>query len=298
MKRLFWKALVRSESALLKLLSPLRGPDLSAILDNDLERVLDRPRELQIFPTAVTPVAKVQSLFARLHPVLSGKDLIRIGPEGDGGYLIPDDLEGVTACFSPGVSITSGFEEQCAERGLKVFMADASVDGPPVANPAFSFIKKFIGGTTRDEFITLDDWVLQSLPESESDLLLQMDIEGFEFEVLNSISTSLLKRFRIIVIEFHYLERLFCEPLFPLYALAFERLLETHDCVHNHPNNFSPPMTVDGLRFLPMAELTFLRKDRVQHQGYAKVFPHPLDRDNTNKPTTVLPEIHYQNSWK
>jgi len=46
-----------------------------------------------------------------IQPVAVGYDLIRIGGEGDGGYLIPDDLEGVKYCFSPGVDQTADFEK-------------------------------------------------------------------------------------------------------------------------------------------------------------------------------------------
>jgi hypothetical protein len=36
--------------------------------------------------------------------------LIRLGADGDGGYLVPDDLEDVAACFSPGVDDRASFE--------------------------------------------------------------------------------------------------------------------------------------------------------------------------------------------
>lgn len=31
--------------------------------------------------------------------------------------------------------------------------------------------------------MTLDDWVKSSMPKSQDELLLQIDIEGFEYEV-------------------------------------------------------------------------------------------------------------------
>ncbi|WP_294610046.1 hypothetical protein [uncultured Roseovarius sp.] len=30
--------------------------------------------------------------------------LVRIGGDGDGGYMMPDDFDGITHCFSPGVA--------------------------------------------------------------------------------------------------------------------------------------------------------------------------------------------------
>ena len=56
-----------------------------------------------------TPKSDVLNLIQKLHPKKTIKPLIRMGPNGDGGYLIPDDLEGIEACFSPGVDQVSGF---------------------------------------------------------------------------------------------------------------------------------------------------------------------------------------------
>src|SRR5689334_14863840 len=77
-----------------------------------------------------TSAAAMRELLRELRPIDAGIDLVRVGPAGDGGYLVPDDLNGIRYVFSPGVSTESGFEAEMAERGLHVFLADASVDGP------------------------------------------------------------------------------------------------------------------------------------------------------------------------
>jgi hypothetical protein len=46
-----------------------------------------------------TDKAAVRELVARLHPLVTDHPLIRLGCSGDGGYLVPDDLEGIAACF-------------------------------------------------------------------------------------------------------------------------------------------------------------------------------------------------------
>jgi hypothetical protein len=85
------------------------------------------------------------------------KELIRLGPEGDGGYLVPNDLAEIEACFAPGVSVISGFEKDCADIGIKVFLADKSVDHPAESHKLFYFTKKYVGVTTSDDFMTIDD---------------------------------------------------------------------------------------------------------------------------------------------
>ena len=79
----------------------------------------------------------VRSILDAMHPMAAPRQLIRIGGGGDGGYLVPDDLDGIAACFSPGVSVTSDFELGMAERSIPCFMADASVDAPQSLLPTF-----------------------------------------------------------------------------------------------------------------------------------------------------------------
>jgi hypothetical protein len=242
-----------------------------------------------------TPRSNVLSLIESLHPVGVSNPLIRLGPkDSDGGYLIPDDLNGISACYSPGVSYVSGFEKDCAELGMKVFMADHSVDAPAEHHENFHFIKKFVGGTTFAKYITLDDWVRETLPNGDSDLLLQMDIEGQEYETLFSTSDKLMRRFRIIAIEFHNLDQFWNLPFFQIASRAFEKILQTHACVHLHPNNCCGSIKKDGLEIPKFMEFTFLRRDRFKGEIKPWCFPNPLDRDNTKMKTLKLPECWYR----
>jgi hypothetical protein len=236
-----------------------------------------------------TDLLQLMRLIAALSPVATDKQLIRVGPLGDGGYLIPDDLQGIEACFSPGVSMVSGFEKQCADAGMAVFLADASVDGPAESHPRFSFTKKFVGITNDDFFMTMDNWVKDSVLGTTSDLLLQIDIEGYEYEVFIGMSDALLRRFRIIVAEFHDLHQLWDRPRFEIASRVFEKVMQTHVCVHIHPNNVAGCVTMAGIEIPRLAEFTFLRRDRILHISPAMQFPHPLDRDNTNNIPLRLP---------
>lgn len=228
----------------------------------------------------------VQSILDAMHPMAARQQLIRIGGDGDGGYLVPDDLDGITACFSPGVSVTSDFELGMAERNIPCFMADASVDAPPVASPHFHFVKKYLGASPGGNFITLESWVAANAPDG--DLLLQMDIEGAEWEVLLATPSDLLRRFRIMVIEFHHLHRLFDGFSGRLLTAALRKVLADFHVVHAHPNNAAAVETRGGLTIPRLLEVTFLRKDRGIGE-FRSDFPHRLDRDNTDRPTVPLP---------
>ena len=250
------------------------------------------------FPTALTDKDEIEGLVKRLHPVSAGVELVRLGPEGDGGYLVPNDLVGIEACFSPGVGHKSRFEKDCADHGMQVFLADGSVEAPAVAHQEFNFTRKHIGATTSSEFMTVDGWVESSLPGLSSDLLLQIDIEGSEYETFLSMSKKLMQRLRIIVAEFHFLELFWSRPFFGIASRAFEKILETHSCVHIHPNNNEGALNKGGLTIPYCMEFTFLRNDRIKGRSYAQVFPHPLDSDNYDKPSLALPECWYKASAK
>ncbi len=247
----------------------------------------------RLFMTKLTKRRDLAGLLGALRPIATEHPLIRLGPAGDGGYLVPDDLEGLSTCFSPGVSTSSDFELACAERGMSVYLADHSVGGPATKHGAFHFTKKFVGATTSDVFMTMDHWVRQAGVDPSGDLLLQMDIEGYEYETILSMPDELLTRCRVIVIEFHRLHQLWSLPFFRLASTAFRKLLQTHACVHLHPNNCRSSIHLQGMDIPRVMEFTFLRRDRFSQSSFATRFPHPLDAENTDKPQVRLPACWY-----
>jgi len=241
-----------------------------------------------------TSAADVQQLIRSLRPVGAKQELIRLGPDGDGGYLIPDDLDGIEYVFSPGVSTESGFEAALADRGMRVFLADFSVEGPARSHPNFDFTKKFVGCVSDDVFITLEEWTSSAIGSYDGDLLLQMDIEGGEYETLMSCSANLLAQFRIMIVEFHYLHEFFNRRMFEFASRVFRKVLQTHSVVHIHPNNCCGSVRADGLEVPRIAEFTFHRNDRLEGRTPRRAFPHPLDRNNTRKKTLALPPCWYE----
>jgi hypothetical protein len=249
---------------------------------------------LRIHTAERTPYTDVGQLIAALRPYDPGIELIRLGPDGDGGYLVPDDLDGIEYAFSPGVSTESGFEVELAERGIGVFLADASVEGPARPHPRFVFDKKFLGCISDERYMTLEEWKRTRLPDYDGDLLMQMDIEGAEFETLFDAPAALLAQFRIMVIEFHALQNLLNRPYFALISHLFRKILATHSVVHIHPNNCCGAVKAGGFVIPRVAEFTFLRNDRFKKRELQRRFPHPLDRNNTRKATLLLHECWYR----
>ena len=251
------------------------------------------------FPGKTTKKKNLKSLVEAMKVHSVAQKLIRIGSDCDGGYLIPDDLNGIRYCFSPGVDNCCDFEMHLAECGVKVFMADASVDNSPKNHPNFNFQKKFISSTNcfEKDTITLDTWFNESMKthqETTGDCILQMDIEGSEYEVLHNISDTLLNRFRIFIIEFHKLHQLADRFSFRMIEPAIRKLLKNHVVVHAHPNNYRAKLSIFDLQIPANMEMTFLRRDRFIAGRENLTFPHPLDvRCDESKPEMTLPQCWF-----
>jgi hypothetical protein len=241
-----------------------------------------------------TSSAEVRALINKLTPQDCGKELIRIGGNGDGGYLVPDDLNGIKYCFSPGVSTIADFEDQLANVGIRSFLADYSVDAPPVARQEMIFDKKFLGSTDRGQFITLASWKDKYIADYTGDLLLQMDIEGSEYQVIFNTPDKLLDQFRILLIEFHRLDRLFEPVFFELIQSCFEKILAYFHVAHIHPNNCCGSVRKGNIEIPKVMEFTFFNKKRVSETKPASVFPHKLDYPNTSNKDLRLPPCWYR----
>lgn len=240
-----------------------------------------------------TPNNDILALIKTLRPYDTGINLIRLGAPNDSGYLVPDDLKGIKACFSPGSDKKFQFENDCFDLGMDIFIADKTVEEHEVPTK-FNFIKKHIEPGGHDNNIQMDKWVNDNIKKDKLDLLLQMDIEGSEYLNIIDLSNKTLKKFRIIIIEFHHLDHLANPLFFDTSVRVFSKLLESHTCVHIHPNNSSKLVKINRLEIPPLLEITFLRNDRIKEKSVIKSFPHKLDADCcVDKRHVKLPKIWY-----
>ena len=97
---------------------------------------------------AEVSTAEIVELFEFLKPKASKTRLIRIGDDRDGSYLVPDSLDGIAACFSPGVNRIKYFEDLLADRyGIESHMCDFSCDVDQFTTPlkpGQTFLKKWL----------------------------------------------------------------------------------------------------------------------------------------------------------
>ena len=225
----------------------------------------------------------IDRFIRRFNEKYVGVDLIRIGGSGDGGYLLPDLLGDITHCFSPGVGYTANFEYDLSrDYNIQSFMADASVSSPPFDDRNFFFTRKYLGNHTGGDFITLGDWVRDNLDSRASGVLLQMDIEGGEYDVLTFESDATLKKFSIMIIEFHFLQKMFERHFLQMLSSIFEKIYLDFSICHVHPNNGCGVAELNGFEIPQLLEITFIRNDLIRNPlpraGIS--LPHPLDESN------------------
>lgn len=228
----------------------------------------------------LSTLEEIRNVASRFLPSQIYEPLIRIGSDSDGGYLLTQEASQISALFSPGVGLEAGFEEFFARKGIDCFLADASVMGPPMAHEKIHFLRKHLGMQDDDLTISLSSWISGCVGPTQTELGLQMDIEGGEYEVLSGFDRKNLSRFRFLVIEFHELNKLVDHGFLSCVDKILDEVLASHLIVHTHANNATPPIRWSLLRIFPTLEIVAIRSDLVSPTGKIANLPNPLDRKN------------------
>ena len=118
-------------------------------------------------------------------------------------------------------------------------------------------------------------------------MLLQMDIESSEYEVLHSTPEETLKKFKVIIIEFHYIEKISNIYFYQNFNNVLDKLLLNFEICHIHPNNCQGTYSLHGIELPTAIEVTFLRKDLCKNKVPVTNLPHELDQKNI----TILDDV-------
>lgn len=231
----------------------------------------------------ITPKEEIWEFLEKFRPIDNGFSLIRVGGGGDGGYLVPDDLDKIQVCFSAGCDLNWSFEKNLGDTyNIHSHIIDSADKKPLDLGPLQTFTSSWLGISSIGSVVSFQDWISESGVTNDDNLLLQMDIEGFEWECINGIDQNLLNQFAIVVIEFHGIQNCLNYKLFSeLHSPVISKLLDCFDLVHFHPNNCCGSANFKGdIKFPNVFEVTFHRKDRAKgYFGYRKI-PNNLDRKN------------------
>lgn len=225
--------------------------------------------------------AAILELMSYLTPQLPvGTDKIRLGRDGDGGYVVLDDFTSVSAALSCGIGNDCSWDTAIAERNIDVHQYDHTVDGPPVSHARFRFYKKKIAGVLTDQSETLGSAIKKLPPPDGGRIILKIDVEGSEWEVLDAATSEELARFSQIVGEFHG----FTSAIDPVWRETARRVLiklrSLFNVVHVHANNYGPFNVIANVALPEAFEITFANKEIFDCGENNEVFPTQIDQPN------------------
>ena len=226
-------------------------------------------------------IKKIISLF---KPYEVNIPLIRIGSENDGGYLLPNILDKLNYCFSPGVGNKSDFEKDLEKFGIKSFLADKSVDKPATKLKNFQFDKINIHSFNSLNKKNINDWIFSKINKNQIDQsILQIDTDGFEYEMIFSLNEEILSKIKILIIEFHGLEFIGNEYFANIVSSTVEKIKEYHTVAHIHPNNCCGIHEVGGYKIPSVLEVTFINNNIFNTKYEVSSLPNVLDNKNVKK---------------
>ena len=206
----------------------------------------------------------------------------RIGRDFDGGYVMLDDFAGVEATYSFGIAQETSWDCGIADLGIDVFQYDHTIEALPEENPRFHWLRCGIGARPDPALplTTIADALASNGHSGARDLILKCDIEGAEWEVFAAADPACLVRFRQIVVELHWLQRIVEPERCKLMMEAVGALTAHHQVVHVHGNNFAPIAIIGGIPVPSVLELTVVRKAGKTFVETNESFPTPLDMPN------------------
>ena len=182
----------------------------------------------------------------------------RFGSDDDGGYLLGNDISKTDICISLGIGNNYSFDSDIAEECSRVLMFDHTIHAPELHSASMSFEKIGIASTESAQFTTIEK-IISNLPQ-DADLILKIDVEGAEWEVLESLTPETLSRFRQIAAEFHNLHYIHDADHFSRIVNSLSKISQTHILANFHANNWASIQLVAGVPFPDVVEVTYIRR--------------------------------------
>ena len=236
---------------------------------------------------------KASTVFGLLTPMdVSGKTKIRLGDNGDGGYVtiepeFKNNNDGIAYSF--GISTSDPWSMEMVKKGYEVFQYDGTIESSPDNHPMIHFFKFMITGSldTNPNEKNIQQ-ILKDHAHYGKNIMLNIDIEGAEWDFFDSITKEEILQFEQIIVEFHSFSLNDNELQKKVNIL--KKINETHQCIHLHANNCGPVIVLRALHLLPtVMEASYIRKD--PNYEFIKChdeFPGNLDCPNA----PFLPDIY------
>lgn len=222
----------------------------------------------------------IELLFSLKLKSISEKDeFIRIGRNYDGGYIMLDDINDTMKAYSFGIFNDISWDKEMAERfGIKVEMYDHTIPREPEYHRLLSFHRIGIGQNDDIEhnLLSLKTILRDNEDAKNNNLILKMDVEGAEYDFINSTDENILKQFRQIIIELHKLDSKNIDII-----RAIKKLNKTHQLVWLHGNNYVKASRFENGVIMPhVLEVLFVNRDYYSFDDFKGSLPFEIDQPN------------------
>lgn len=203
------------------------------------------------------------------------RNKIRLGPNRDGGYVVAGNLIQVERLLSLGCSNQTGFEEDFLKHNkrknfeCKIYDLQGSCDLASKEENVF-FIKERVDN-------------LENVIEHKLPTVIQMDIEGSEFDCLSSYEGFFSNVWQMII-EFHFYPHVTKNKNI---KEIFDKINKYFYLIHMHGNNHKK-LTEEGIP--QVLECTYVNKNLFSEEPEKETSAFPVDGlDFPN--THTLPEM-------
>lgn len=265
------------ENELLKIARKLSTADRGKRGDEDIPAMLKKRKQYFLGAEAYPDYYDLKRAFTVKK--IKNANKVRLGRPNDGGYVCVDEAikKGGTA-YSFGISDDVSWDRDLAEKyGCEIYQYDHTVNGLPEQNCKFHFTRS--GISAKDEpgkhTMSLPSLLKANGHENTDGLVLKMDVEGAEWDILDALPQKVLLQFSMIVMEMHdfHLERKISK-----YVSILDKINQTHQLVHLHPNNCGDIWHCGDIAFTHAVEVTYVRKDLFTFEDGLFIVPQPIDQ--------------------
>jgi len=227
---------------------------------------------------------KALRMLGRLAPMdVIGFNKVRVGRDNDGGYVMIDDFEGIAGAYSLGISDDVSWDRQIAERGIRVFQYDHTINSLPEEHQNFRWSKLKIADCSdaKQGTTSIQDQFILNGHSPNRDYILKVDIEGAEWDVFAAVDANFLDSFRQIVCEFHHINEVSKTDKFEKMYRAVCNLTAHHSIVHVHGNNYARWAVIGGVPVPDVLEVTLVRSRDKEFKPASGTFPSQFDQPNS-----------------
>lgn len=233
--------------------------------------VINAPRKVDYFK-------KLKGLL-RVAKIKQDVEFVRVGRDYDGGYLMINDFNDCDIAYSFGISDDVSWDRDIVKKNIDVFQYDPTIHDIPEQNVKFHFFKIGIAGEDDMDrhMLSLNTILEKNGHGTAQNMILKMDVEGAEWQFIESVTIELLDKFDQIVFEMHGLTN---EGQKDKIFSSLQKLNQTHQLIWIHGNNYARAEVADNILIPDCIEVLYVNKNKYDFEMAECVFPLELDQPN------------------